>query len=94
LSILKTSGGGSGTRQANARIAHCFAPVTPGRVRYDLAVTDPVWLDRLKPLPAGLYPHAHFFKEKHPRPLLTLSLSELFDGFHYKLVAGVVALPA
>jgi len=53
-----------------------------------------VWLDRLKPLPAGLYPHAHFFKEKHPRPLLTLSLSELFDGFHYKLVAGVVALPA
>jgi hypothetical protein len=65
-----------------------------GRVRYDLAVTDPVWLDALHLLPAGIYPHAYFFGEKLPRTLLTMSLSEPFEGFHYKLIAGVVNLPA
>jgi hypothetical protein len=63
------------------------------RVRYDLAVTDPAWLNQFKLLPAGIYPHAFFFKEKPPRTLLTVSLSELFDGFHYKLAAAVVCLP-
>ncbi len=29
-----------------------------------------------------------------PRTLLTMSLGEPFEGFHYKLVAGVVNLPA
>ena len=62
------------------------------RVRYDLAVTDPAWLDQLNLLPAGIYPHAFFFKEKPPRTLLTVSLSEQFEGFHYKLVAGVIQL--
>ena len=60
------------------------------RACYDLAVTDPVWLDQLKLLPAGIYPNALFFKGKLPRTLLTVSLSEPFEGFHYKLVAGVV----
>ena len=36
------------------------------RVRYDLAVTDPPWLDQLNLLPAGIYPHAFFFKGKPP----------------------------
>lgn len=63
------------------------------RVRYDLAVTDPLWLDQLNLLPAGIYPHAFFFKNKSPRTLLTVSLSEPFEGFHYKLVAAVVCLP-
>ena len=27
------------------------------------------------------------------RFLLTISLSENFNGFHYKLVAGVIAIP-
>jgi len=63
------------------------------RTRYDLAVTDPVWLNQLNLLAAGIYPHALFFKHKAPRTLLTISLSEPFEGFHYKLVAGVVALP-
>jgi hypothetical protein len=45
-------------------------------------------------LPAGIYPHAHFFRAKPPKTFLTISLSEPFDGFHYKLVAGVVTLPA
>ena len=61
------------------------------RARYDLAVTDPAWLDRLRHLAAGIYPHSFFFKEKLSKTLLTVSLSEPFEKFHYKLVAGVVA---
>jgi hypothetical protein len=62
------------------------------RACYDLAVTDPVWLEKLRPLPAGIYPHTRFFDGKPPKTLLTISLSEAFDGFHYKLVAGVANL--
>jgi hypothetical protein len=64
------------------------------RARYDLAVTDPDWLARMHPLPPGIYPHAQFFSDKVPTTFLTISLSEPFEGFHYKLVAGVVNLPA
>ena len=64
------------------------------RARYDLAVTDPVWLEKLHSQAPGIYPHAHFFHGKPLKTLLTVSLSEPFEGFHYKLVAGVVALPA
>jgi hypothetical protein len=63
------------------------------RNRYDLAVTDPVWLKQLNLLPAGIYAHSFFFGGNSPKTLLTISLSEPFEGFHYKLVAGVVALP-
>jgi hypothetical protein len=65
-----------------------------GRIRYDLAVTDPVWLDKLHSSPVGIHPHTHFYEDKPPKTLLTVSLSEPFEGFHYKLVAGVVCLPA
>jgi hypothetical protein len=64
------------------------------RTRYDLAVTDPAWLDQLHLLPAGIYPHAFFFDGKPVKTFLTMSLSEPFNAFHYKLVAGVVNLPA
>jgi hypothetical protein len=64
------------------------------RPRYDLAVTDPQWLNLLNFLPAGIYPHSFFFKEKPIVTFLTVSLSEPFENFHYKLVAGVVNLPA
>ena len=66
----------------------------PGRVRYDLAVTDPVWLDQLNLMPAGIYPHALLCGGKSLSTFLTVSLSEPFEGFHYKLVAAVVCLPA
>ncbi len=62
------------------------------RARYDLAVTDPQWLARLHSLPAGIYPHAGFFDQKLPTTFLTISLSEPFEGFHYKLVAGVALI--
>ena len=64
------------------------------RTRYDLAVTDPVWLARMHPLAPGVYPHSRFCSEKSSRTLLTVSLSEPFEKFHYKIVAGVIDLPA
>jgi len=65
-----------------------------GRMHYDLPVTDPAWLDLLNLLPAGIYPHGFFFKGNGVRTFLTISVSEPFEGFHYKLVAGVVNLQA
>jgi hypothetical protein len=62
------------------------------RACYDLAVTDPIWLNKLNSLPLGIYPHARVFDGKPAKTFLTLSLSEPFEGFHYKLVAGVVNL--
>jgi len=64
------------------------------RVRYDLAVTDPTLLDQLNLLPVGIYPHGLFLKGKSAKTFFIVSLSEPFEGFHYKLVAGVVNLPA
>jgi hypothetical protein len=71
-----------------------FRAGSASRVRYDLAVTDPVWLNQLNLLPAGIYPHSMFQSGKVNKTLLTISLSEPFENFHYKLVAGVVCLPA
>ena len=58
-------------------------------VTYDFAITDPPWLDQLNLLPAGLYPHS-MFANAATETWLTISLSEAFFGFHYKLVAGVI----
>jgi hypothetical protein len=71
-----------------------FRAGSVARACYDLAVTDPVWLERLRSSPAGIYPHARFFDGNPHKTFLTVSLSEPFEGFHYKLVAGVVILPA
>jgi hypothetical protein len=62
------------------------------RACYDLPVTDPVWMEKMHSLPLGIYPHTHFFDGKLTKTFLTLSLSEPFEGFHYKLVAGVINL--
>jgi len=58
-------------------------------VTYDLAVTDPRWLERLNLMPVGIYPHATFVDEAS-ETWLTMSLSEAFYGWHYKLVAAVL----
>jgi hypothetical protein len=63
-------------------------------IRYDFPVTDPVWLDKLRTLPVGIRSHGSFFEGKPPKTLLTVSLGEPFEGFHYKLIAGVVNLPS
>lgn len=64
----------------------------PSRVRYDLAVTDPAWLQRLNGLKPGIYSNAFVAGGQYGKMLLTASLSEAFEGFHYKLIAGVVPL--
>jgi len=64
------------------------------RTRYDLAVTDPRWLDQLRQRPIGIHPHASFFPGEPPPTFFTVSLSEPFESFHYKLVAGVVTMAA
>jgi len=58
-------------------------------ITYDLAVTDPRWLERLNLMPAGIYPHSTF-AEADCETWLTVSLSEAFHGWHYKLVAAVL----
>ncbi|HEV2618948.1 MAG TPA: hypothetical protein VGU23_03305 [Acidobacteriaceae bacterium] len=58
-------------------------------VTYDFALTDPRWLERLDLLPAGIYPHATFAGPAG-ETWLTVSLSEPFHGWHYKLVAAVI----
>lgn len=62
-------------------------------VTYDFAVTDPHWLEQLDLLPAGIYAHASFDR-KPEDTRLTISLSEAFRGWHYKLVAGVLVAPS
>jgi len=62
------------------------------RFRYDLAVTDPTCLQRLNGLKPGIYSNAIVAGGNAGRMLLTASLSEAFEGFHYKLIAGVIPL--
>lgn len=64
-----------------------------GRIRYDLPVTDPAWLDQLNLMPTGIHPHTTLCANRPARTFLTASLSEAFQGFHYKLIAGVINLP-
>jgi hypothetical protein len=65
-----------------------------GRIRYDLPVTDPAWLDQLHLLPDGIHPHNLLCANRPTQTFLTASLSEPYEGFHYKLIAGVINLPA
>jgi hypothetical protein len=59
-----------------------------------LPVTDPAWLDQLHLLPEGVHPLSLLCANKHFRTYFTASLSEPYEGFHYKLIAGVIVLPA
>lgn len=70
-----------------------FRVGTASRTHYELAVTDPSWLEKMRALSPGIYPHAQFIAANSKKTFLTVSLSEPFEGFHYKLVAGVVNLP-
>jgi len=65
-----------------------------GGVVYDLAVTDPVFLEMLGDLPQGSSIPAASHLKPDESLLLTISLGEPFEGFCYKLVAAVVVVPA
>jgi hypothetical protein len=63
-------------------------------ITYDLAVTDPRWLEQLQLLPAGIYPHSMMAPAAH-ETWLTVSLSEAFSpggsgAAHFRIVAGVI----
>jgi hypothetical protein len=63
-------------------------------ITFDLAVTDPRWLEAMKLLPAGIYPHRMLAPDAE-QTWLTVSLSEAFSpggggAAHFRIVAGVV----
>jgi hypothetical protein len=62
-------------------------------VCYDLPLTDPVYLERLKPLREGEHENEEVGIPRQARVLLTISLSEPYEGLCYKLAAAVVVLP-
>jgi hypothetical protein len=65
-------------------------------VTYDLAVTDPRWVDQMNLLPAGIYPH-EMLAPGASKTWLTVSLGEAFHpraggpGWHFRIVASVIA---
>ncbi len=63
-----------------------------GNALYDLSLTDPVWEARLRELPHGVHPRANAGIADEATVLLTISLSEPFQGSCFKLVAGVVVV--
>lgn len=63
--------------------------------RYNLPVTDPVWESLCLRLGKGRHPHSAVQKRGADETLLVVSLgAETFLGQHYKLIAGVIILPA
>jgi hypothetical protein len=79
--------GGRPRSRANFRLGK------EGRIRFDLPVTDPAWLDQLNLLPTGIHPHSMLCANRRTQTFLTASLSEPYEGFHYKLIAGVINFP-
>jgi hypothetical protein len=63
-------------------------------VTFDLAVTDPRWLEQMHLLPVGIHPHRLLVAEAK-ETWLTVSLSEAFSpggggAAHFRIVAGVM----
>lgn len=72
----------------------CRALFRRDNVTFDLALTDPRWLEQLKLLPVGIHPHRLLAPEA-AETWLTVSLSEAFSpggvgAAHFRIVAGVV----
>jgi hypothetical protein len=63
-------------------------------ITYDLAVTDPRWLEQMRLMPVGIYPHRLLAPEAQ-ETYLTVSLSEAFSpggsaAAHFRIVAAVI----
>lgn len=63
-------------------------------VTFDLAVTDPRWLEQVHLLPTGIHPHGLLAPDAR-ETWLTISLSEAFNpggggAAHFRIVAGVI----
>jgi hypothetical protein len=65
-----------------------------GQIPYSLVVTDVDWEARVRPLGAGRYAHSRIERAAGD-VFLTISLAAVpMHGYHYKLVAGVINVPA
>jgi hypothetical protein len=63
--------------------------------KYLISVTDPTWEARCRRSGPGRHPHSTIAGDSAGPVFLTISLAEVpLNGYHYKLVAGVVNLPA
>lgn len=67
-------------------------------ITYDLAVTDPRWLEQLRLMPVGIHPH-RLLAPDAVETFLTVSLSEAFSpggggAAHFRIVAGVIVRSA
>lgn len=63
------------------------------RTTYDLAITDPVWEQRLKSLDFGVYPREAIDIGSDDVLFFTISLGGPFQGQCYKLIAGIILIP-
>jgi len=63
------------------------------RATYDLAITDPVWEQRLQSLDFGVHPREAAGVGLDDVLLFTISLGGPFQGQCYKLIAGIVLIP-
>jgi len=65
------------------------------KLEYNLVVTDPTWEARCHRVGIGSYPHTELASARGDIVFLAISLAAVaFHGLHYKLVAGVIELPA
>jgi|GEM_PF-1921542 len=65
------------------------------QIPYSLVVTDPDWEAKVGKCGVGRYPHSKISGLYSNNVFLTISLAAIpLHGYHYKLVAGVVLLPA
>lgn len=62
-------------------------------VYYNLPLTDPMYVGRLKKLATGSHQSAALGIPENRTILFTISLGEPFDGICYKLVAAVIMVP-
>ncbi len=79
-----------GRRQARCRFDIDARPPGDHEWQFDLVVTDPTVEQRLKASEERTYPADAFDLGDGDRIFLTLSLGEVFGGYHYKLVVAVM----
>jgi hypothetical protein len=66
-----------------------------GKLAYSLVVTDPIWEAKCHRAGIGIHKHAEVASMRDELVFLTVSLAAVaYHGLHYKLVAGVMELPA
>ena len=72
---------------------NCRVRFVHSGIEYDLAVTDLAWESRLRSKGLGEFTPDDLDVPSSRRVLLTISVGEVFHGYHYKLAAAVLLLP-